>query len=56
MHIVYNLITQKLKGTISCSSTEGKGVLFCKGNIKFEGMFVKGKRNGEGVINLDGKS
>lgn len=28
MHIVYNLVTQKLKGTISCKSTEGKGVLF----------------------------
>jgi signal transduction histidine kinase len=28
LHIVYNLITQKLKGTISCESETGKGVLF----------------------------
>ncbi len=28
MHIVYNLVTQKLKGTIKCESKEGKGVLF----------------------------
>lgn len=28
MHIVYNLITQKLKGTISCKNNQAKGVLF----------------------------
>ena len=28
LHIVYNLITQKLKGTIKCESEEGKGVVF----------------------------
>lgn len=28
MHIVFNLITQKLKGTIDCSSEEGHGVEF----------------------------
>ena len=28
LHIVYNLVTQKLKGTVSCESEEGKGVLF----------------------------
>ncbi|MBI4645260.1 MAG: hypothetical protein HY738_01380 [Bacteroidia bacterium] len=28
LHIVYNLVTQKLKGTVSCDSKEGKGVLF----------------------------
>ncbi len=26
MHIVYNLVTQKLKGDISCESEEGKGI------------------------------
>ncbi len=28
LHIVYNLVTQKLKGSVSCESEEGKGVLF----------------------------
>ncbi len=28
MHIVYNLVTQKLQGSIQCDSEEGKGVLF----------------------------
>ncbi len=28
MHIVYNLVTQKLNGEISCQSSPGKGVLF----------------------------
>ena len=28
LHIVYNLVTQKLKGNIKCESKEGKGVLF----------------------------
>ena len=28
MHIVYNLVTQKLKGSISCSSKQGGGVQF----------------------------
>lgn len=28
MHIVYNLVTQKLKGSINCQSTEGMGVQF----------------------------
>ena len=28
MHIVYNIITQKLKGAISCKDTQSKGVLF----------------------------
>jgi signal transduction histidine kinase len=28
MHIVYNLVTQKLNGSISCSSEPGKGVQF----------------------------
>jgi len=28
LHIVYNLVTQKLKGTIRCESTAGHGVLF----------------------------
>ena len=28
MHIVYNLVTQKLKGNIECKSKPGEGVLF----------------------------
>jgi two-component system sensor histidine kinase ChiS len=28
MHIVYNLVTQKMKGTITCESRQGEGVLF----------------------------
>jgi len=28
LHIVYNLVTQKLKGTIDCESTEGVGTTF----------------------------
>ncbi|PCI62974.1 MAG: hypothetical protein COB35_01915 [Gammaproteobacteria bacterium] len=28
LHIVYNLITQRLKGTIKCTSKQGQGVLF----------------------------
>ena len=28
LHIVYNLVTQKLKGTVNCESKEGQGVLF----------------------------
>ncbi|MBU0764604.1 MAG: tetratricopeptide repeat-containing sensor histidine kinase [Bacteroidetes bacterium] len=28
LYIVYNLVTQKLKGTIACESTEGNGVKF----------------------------
>jgi len=28
LNIVYNLVTQKLKGTIKCESEEGKGVIF----------------------------
>ena len=28
MHIVYNLVTYKLKGEIMCDSEEGKGVCF----------------------------
>jgi signal transduction histidine kinase len=28
LHIVYNLVTQKLKGTINCESTEGVGTTF----------------------------
>ena len=28
LHIVYNLIKQKLNGNISCESETGKGVLF----------------------------
>ncbi|MCK4346656.1 MAG: hypothetical protein KAX05_15335, partial [Bacteroidales bacterium] len=28
LHIVYNLVTQKFKGTIKCESEEGKGVVF----------------------------
>ncbi len=28
MHIVFNLVNQKLKGTIKCESTEGEGVQF----------------------------
>ena len=28
LHIVYNIVTQKLKGTISCESEVGKGVVF----------------------------
>lgn len=28
MHIVYNIITQKLKGTITCQSSPGNGVIF----------------------------
>jgi signal transduction histidine kinase len=28
MHILYNLVTQKLKGTINCQSSLGKGVCF----------------------------
>jgi two-component system sensor histidine kinase ChiS len=28
MHIVYNLVTQRLKGNIECSSNPGEGVLF----------------------------
>jgi signal transduction histidine kinase len=28
MHIVYNLVTQKLKGSVSCESEKGQGVLF----------------------------
>ncbi len=28
MHIVYNLVTQKLKGNIECFSKPGEGVLF----------------------------
>lgn len=28
MHIVYNIVTQKLKGEISCMDTQSKGVLF----------------------------
>ncbi|MBF0429154.1 MAG: ATP-binding protein, partial [Magnetococcales bacterium] len=28
MHIVYNLVTQTLQGTIHCSSTPGQGVAF----------------------------
>ena len=28
LHIVYNLVTQKLKGSISFSSEQGKGVQF----------------------------
>lgn len=27
-NIVYNLVTQKLKGSIKCESEEGKGTLF----------------------------
>ena len=27
LHVVYNLVTQKLKGTVNCESEEGKGVL-----------------------------
>ena len=28
LHIVYNLVTQKLKGTVNCESEEENGVLF----------------------------
>ncbi len=28
LHIVYNLVTQRLKGTLSCSSTPGRGTQF----------------------------
>jgi signal transduction histidine kinase len=28
MHIVYNLVTQKLKGSITCSSEKGRGIQF----------------------------
>jgi signal transduction histidine kinase len=28
MHIVYNLVTQSLDGTIECESTEGAGTIF----------------------------
>ena len=28
LHIVYNLVTQKLKGTVNCESESGNGVLF----------------------------
>jgi len=28
LHIVYNLVTQKLNGKINCESTQGKGVMF----------------------------
>jgi signal transduction histidine kinase len=28
LHIVYNLVTQKLGGTITCESEQGKGVIF----------------------------
>ena len=28
LHIIYNLVTQKLNGTINCESEQGKGVLF----------------------------
>ena len=29
MHIVYNLVTQRLRGSIRCESEVGEGVLFC---------------------------
>ena len=28
LHIIYNLVTQKLKGTIECNSTQGFGTTF----------------------------
>jgi signal transduction histidine kinase len=28
LNIIYNLVTQKLKGNIKCDSKEGKGTLF----------------------------